>query len=193
MATTYKRRNYFTKKDFQARFMLPFILASLLANLITVTLFIVLARTKIDSLLFSMRMSNTSAGALLSPVAFLASTVAVVSLSLAFLWAARGMYHKIAMPLHEIRGHLHKIGAGDLSSRISLRESDEFRDFAGEINVMAEALNHRFTVLREQAADLATAVNALNASPGRAESVTLHRHLAGVIKSMEQQIGEFKR
>jgi methyl-accepting chemotaxis protein len=193
MATTYIRRNYLTKKDFQARFMLPFIVASLLANVITVTLFIFLARNKIDGLLFSMRMSHTGAGALLAPAAFLASIVAVVALSLSFLWAAQGMYHKIAGPLHQIREHLHKLGAGDLSSRINLRQSDEFRDFAGEINAMAEALKNRFTVLNDQTADLANAAGALKASPQPAEAAALRRHLAGVIRTMEQRIGEFKR
>jgi methyl-accepting chemotaxis protein len=193
MAATYKRRNYFTKKDFQARFMLPFIAASLLANVITVTLFIVLARNKIDSLLFSMRMSHSGAAALLSPAAFLASTVAVVALSLSFLWAARGMYHKIAGPLQQIREHLHKIGAGDLSSRISLRESDEFRDFAGEINAMAGSLKHHFTVLQNQTADLAKDADALKRSPRPEESMAIRQHMFGVIRSMEEQIGVFKR
>ena len=193
MATTFRRRNYFTKKDFQARFMLPFIVASLLANVITVTLFIFLARNKIDSLLFSMRMSHNGAGALLAPAAFLASIVAVVALSLSFLWAAQGMYHKIEGPLHQIRGHLHKLGAGDLSFRINLRQSDEFRDFAGEINAMAEALKHRFTVLNDQAADLAKAADALKTTPQAAEVAALRRHMAGVIRSMEQHIGDFKR
>lgn len=193
MATAYKRRNYFTKKDFQTRFILPFLLASLLANIITVTLFIVLARNKIDSLLFSMRMPDTSAGALLSPAAFLASIVAVVALSLSFLWAARGMYHKIAGPLHQIRDHLHKIGAGDLSSRVILRENDEFRDFAEEINTMAEALNRRFTVLKNQTADLAKAADAFKTSLKTTESMAISQNMAGVIKAMEQQIGAFKR
>ena len=193
MAKVFRRRNYFTKKDFQARFMHPFLLASLLANIITVTLFILLARNKIDSLLFSMRMSDTSAGTLLSPAAFLASIVAVVALSISFLWAARGMYHKIEGPLHQIRGHLHKIGAGDLSSRILLRESDEFRDFAGEINAMADALNRRFTDLKKQAADLAKAAALLRTSPTRSEFTAINRSMTEVIKTMEQQIGAFKR
>lgn len=193
MATSFKRRNYLTKKDFQSRFMLPFLLASLLANILTVTLFIVLARNRIDDLLFSMRMPAASAGALLSPPAFLASIVAVAALSLSFLWAARGMYHKIEGPLHQIRGHLHEISAGDLSSRIILRERDEFRDFAGEINAMTDALNRRFTVLKDQAADLAKAADTLRTSPKGPEAMAIRQNMTAAIKTLEQQIGGFKR
>ena len=193
MAVEYKRRNYLTKKDFQARFMLPFLLASLLANVLTVTLFIVFSRNKIDSLLFSMRIPDTSAGALLSPEAFLASIVSVIALSLVFLWAAQGMYHKITGPLHQIRGHLHQIGVGDLSSRVILREGDEFRDFAGEINTMAASLNRSFTVLKDQTEELAKAVDTLKTSPGPAESAAISRNMAALVKAMELQIGAFKR
>lgn len=193
MATAFKRRNYLTKKDFQTRFMLPFLAASLLANIITVTLFIVLARNKIDSLLFSMRMPDLSAGALLSPLAFLASIAAVVALSLVFLWAARGMYGKIAGPLQQIRGHLHQIGSGDLSTRIVLRENDEFKDFAGEINAMALSLNRSFTVLQDHTAELAKAAEALRTSPPAEDAAAIRRSMATLVKDMEQQLGAFKR
>ena len=102
----FRRRNYFTKKDFQTRFILPFLAASSVANILSVTLFIVLARQKIDDILYSMRMPSLNIGALLAPAAFIASMVAVIAVSLSFLLAARGRFHVIAGPLQQIRGDL---------------------------------------------------------------------------------------
>jgi methyl-accepting chemotaxis protein len=192
-STLFRRRNYFTKKDFQTRFLLPFLFASSLANVLSVILFIVLARDKIDGLLYSMRMPSGNIGALLAPTAFLASIVAVIAVSLSFLWAAWRRYNIIAGPLQQIRADLHKIGAGDLSSRIILRERDEFKDFAEEVNAMAEALSHGLLVLKNQAEDLSKAAEVLKASPGADASRTLSQNMAGVIQSMQKQIGSFKR
>jgi methyl-accepting chemotaxis protein len=194
MATTlFRRRNYFTKKDFQTRFILPFLLASSLANILSVTLFVVLARNKIDGLLYSMRMPSHNIGALLAPAALIASLVAVITVSLSFLWVAWRRYYIIAGPLQQIRADLHRIGAGDLSPRISLRERDEFRDFAEQINAMAGALSRGFLVLKNQTGDLSKAAGDLKASPGAAEARALSKTMAGTIRSMQQQIGTFKR
>jgi methyl-accepting chemotaxis protein len=192
MARPYKRRNYFTKKGFQSRFMLRFIAASVLANVITVTIFILLARNKIDSLLFSMRLPNVSAGALLSPEAFTASIVAVVSVSLLFLWVARGMYDKISGPLHRIMADLHTIGNGDLSCRVTLRDIDEFKDFAGELNAMVETLHTRFSGVKNRADELARASKALRNAPNTEEARAAIRSMRTSISSLEEQVQAFK-
>jgi methyl-accepting chemotaxis protein len=191
MAKAFRRKNYLTKKGFQARFLLPFLLASSLANVATVTLFVVLARNKIDGMLFSMLMPDTSAGALLAPIAFVASLVAVVAVSLLFLWAARGSHHKIAGPLLDIRAGLQKITAGDLISRVALREIDEFKDFAGEINAMVAALNSRFAGLKGLAGEMSAAAGALKSSAKPEEFRAASRSMRGAINAMAEQIRSF--
>jgi methyl-accepting chemotaxis protein len=192
MAATYRRRNYFTKKGFQTRFILHFLAASIVANILTVSLFIVLARHKIDSLLFSMRLPHTSAGALLSPAAFTASIASVVVVSLLFLWAARGMYRKIDAPLHRIRTDLHKVESGDLRAEVILRDEDEFKDFAGEVNAMVGELNRRFTGLKGRTDELAKAAKTLRTSPTVAESQALRQNMMQTISSLEEQLKAFK-
>lgn len=187
----FRRRNYFTKKEFQARFVVPFLTVSLLANFIAVTLFIILARRKIDGLLYSMWLPPTSAGALLTPAMLAASLVSVVAVSLLFLWVARGMHQKIAGPLAQIRADVHKVRNGDLTYRITLREEDEFKDFAAEIDAMTAALNGRFSTLRRQAEELAGEAKALNASPDAAATAVQCQRLRGTIKPMAEQIGSF--
>ena len=191
MPKTYRRRNYFTKKGFQSRFMLRFIAASVLANVLTVTVFIFLARKKIDGLLFSMRLPSVSAGALLSSEAFFASIVAAVSVSILFLWVARGMYDKISGPLHRIRTDFHIIGKGDLSYRVTLRDMGEFKDFAGEINTMVESLERRFAALKSGADELAKFSKALRTAPNAAETHAATRTMRTAISAMDEQIRAF--
>lgn len=191
MATAFRRRNYFTNKAFQTRFLIPFILSTSLANIITVTLFIFLARNKIDSLLYSMRLPLTSAATLLSPAAFTASLVAVTTVSLLFLWAARRMYYRIGGPLHQIGSGLNKIGNGDLSAGITLRDRDEFKDFAGEINAMVLALNRRFTNIKNDVDVLAKASDILRSSPQTAEARAASERIKQTAGSLKEQIRSF--
>ena len=172
--------------------MLRFIAASVLANVITVTVFIFLAGKKIDSLLFSMRLPKVSVGELLSREAFSASIVAVVSVSILFLWVARGMYDKISGPLHQIMADLHTIANGDLSCRVTLREMDEFKDFAGEINAMVEMLDHRFSEMKSGADELLRTSKSLRNAPNTAEARAVIRTIRTSISSLDEQIQAFK-
>jgi methyl-accepting chemotaxis protein len=192
MAKAYRRRNYFVLKNFQARFILPFLAASFLANIIAVTLFILLARKKIDSILFSMHLPLTSAGVLLSQPAFIACIIAVVAVSLLFLWVFHAMYQKIDDSLRDIGADLQKISAGDLGFRVTLRENDEFKDFAGQINAMAGELSSRFKALKDQADILANSAETLKNPPDPAKTPAAHQSMKRAVNSLEEQIKAFK-
>jgi len=192
MAEAPQRRNYFTKKGFQTRFILHFAAASVLANAFSVALFIVLAKNRVDSLLYSMRLPQFGAGALLFPAAFTASVAAVVGVALLFLAAARELYHRTTGPLHRIRTDLQKIGSGDLSLRVVLREEEEFKCLAGEINAMVEALNSRFSGIKGRVDELDKMARALGTSPTPEQSRTLRNGLKQAIRSLEEHIRAFR-
>ncbi len=192
MAAAYKRRNYFIKKGFQTRFMIPFLLSSLLANIIAVTLFIIPARSRIDTLLFSMQLPNTDPGALLTPLALLAGVAAVAAVSLLLLWSSRKLYHTISDSLRQIRSDLQKMTAGDLSCRVTMRERDEFHDFAEEINAMTCELNGGIMRLKELAREVTEAAGGLKVSPDSAEYRASRETMMRAIRSMQEGIGAFK-
>jgi methyl-accepting chemotaxis protein len=188
----FRRRNYFIKKGFQGRFMLRFIAASFAVTLLAIALFISLARNKIDDILFSMRLPVSGASALLSREALYVSIAAVAAISILYLLAARSMYRKIEGPLQRIKTDLRRITSGDLGCRVTLREEDEFKDFAGEINAMAEALGLCYAHLRNRADELAATVKALESVPGPDESQALMQRLSVDVRALRKQIGDMK-
>lgn len=192
MAKAYRRRNYFVLKNFQTRFILPFLAASFLANIIAVTLFIILARKKIDSVLFSMRLPVTSAGVLLSQPAFIACIIAAVAVSLLFLVVFHAMYQKIEGSLRYLGVDLHKISAGNLGFRVTLRENDEFKDFAEKINSMAGELSSRFKALKDQAEDLSKIAETLKNPHDPAKTPAVRLGIKRAVNSLEEQIKVFK-
>jgi methyl-accepting chemotaxis protein len=192
MAKAYRRRNYFVLKNFQTRFILPFLAASFLANIIAVTLFIILARKKIDSVLFSMRLPVTSAGVLLSQPAFIACIIAAVAVSLLFLVVFHAMYQKIDDSLRYLGADLQRISAGNLGFRVTLRENDEFRDFGEKINSMAGELGNRFQAFKDQAENMAKVAETLKNPPDPSKTPAARLAIKRATDSLEEQIKAFK-
>ncbi|MEP5566895.1 MAG: hypothetical protein ABJN62_03590 [Halioglobus sp.] len=62
--------------------------------------------------------------------------------------------HRIAGPIYVITREVSKLGEGDLTSRISLRDKDMFHDEAAQINAGLAALNQRLDEARTLCEDM---------------------------------------
>lgn len=186
----FRRRNYFVKRAFQGRFILRFIITSLVVALLAVAAFVFLAKGRLNEALFSMRLPSSGPSALLAREAALASVGAVVAISLLYLLAARSMYHKITGPLQRMRTDFQRILAGDLGCRVVLRDPDEFKDFAAEINLMVEALGRRYAGLQAQTAALADTAKALENASHPDEARALTARLADELRAVREQLKE---
>ena len=188
----FRRKNYFTKKGFQSRFVIRFLAASLAINAVAVILFIFLAKQKIDDVLFSMKLPATGTGSLLFQESLTINIAAVVSISILFLLAARSMYHKIEGPLLQIRTDIKRISLGDLGYRVIMRETDEFKDFADEINTMTDALGRRYAGMKHRADDVAAAIKVLENTPTPQETKEQMQRIKDGIIALREQIGAIR-
>jgi nitrogen fixation/metabolism regulation signal transduction histidine kinase len=70
--------------------------------------------------------------------------------------------HRVAGPLYRLRRALETLTAGDFSMRIRLRRFDQFREFEGLVNSLADKLEADRKVLRSKAQELEASL----ANPG---------------------------
>jgi methyl-accepting chemotaxis protein len=112
-----------------------------------------------------------------------------VAISVLYLLAAREIYRKIADPLQRIRTDLHAIGSGDLARRVMLRDADEFKDFAADVNSLAAALHGRFAELRMHSDELAAPAKKLARTVSRAEKDDILRSVRTAVRAIQDQIG----
>src|SRR5512140_852034 len=145
MTRGYKRRKYFIKKRFQARFIARFLAVSFVGGVLAVASFNLLAYEKIDALLFSMKIPAVNTGSVLFREAVYANGLTFALIVFFYILTAKGIHAKMARSLHRIRADIHGLIRGDLGTRIQLREDEEFRDFAEELNLMASGLQRRFS------------------------------------------------
>lgn len=187
MSKPYKRRRYLIDRRFQGRFILRFFALSCLASVLAVLLFNFLAYRKMDSVLYSMTMPFSGPGDILFTEIVLANVYALLFIAAAFLLTTKRMYARIKHPLRKIHGELGRIAGGDLRTKITLRERDEFRDFADRLNDMAAALRERVAALDREVEGISESLAAAQRD-GAAADLLMQRvnALAGRLKELKK-------
>jgi len=191
--TKYRRRNYFTRKGFQSRFILRFLVVSSIGVAIAVALFNILVYGKIDALLFSMRLPSENLSNIFIAEALGANIIAVIFVAVMFVATARGVYNRITNSLFRIRTYLSRLSKGDLTSSIVLRPDEEFKDFADELNVMISELNQRFSSVKGRLSQISRTIRQLRRKPQSPEAEALKEDVIRQIDALSDAIKEFKR
>ncbi|HYA88055.1 MAG TPA: hypothetical protein VEI57_13440 [Nitrospirota bacterium] len=183
-----RRRNYLTKKNYQAKFVLPFLISAFLANIVSAAVFLILARDKINHILYSMRMPSKSGGELLSAATIMAGIVAITLVSILFLFVSHKMHRKLSLSLDKARAHLQNIARGNLADHIAVTPDDAFRDFSGQLNSMVTRLNSRFKMINACTDELAREAHELKALPQETNASDAVKALRRSIYSLDEQL-----
>ena len=149
--TGVKRRQYFIKKGFQARFMALFVIILILGAVVTVGVTLMtnngsLTSTYVDSKLV---IQNTSLAILPSVVYTTVLTtffIGVVAVLVTLL-----VSHKIAGPIYRFEKDIRLVAQGDLTTRINIRKDDQFQELAVSLNTMIESLAARISDVKKEA------------------------------------------
>jgi len=157
----YRRRIYVTKKDFQGRFILRFVLVAILVGMAGTSVFNVLAWKKLEQTLYTLHLSATSTGDLLLPELRMTALFMTTLIGLLTWIAQRRLITSISGPLFRMKKDVGRMAGGDLSFEIVLRTGDRFRELADEINAAAGALRDRWTAVARQGEVLAEALQRL--------------------------------
>lgn len=183
---TYKRRNYFIDKGAQSRFIIGFVISSMLGGIIGVTCFVYFARQKIDSTLYSMRLPELTAGDLLLREMLLTIGVTSIFVFILFAVTAWKVMKRIDGPLMKMAGVIGDIGEGNLRGGISVREKDEFKSLAEELDDMVGNMRSRFLAIRGYA-DQIKKLSAAGQEMGERKEQLLH-----YVRELNKEINTFK-
>jgi len=192
MTRSYKRRKYFIKKGFQARFIARFVAVSFIGGILAVASFNFLAYKEIDALLFSMKIPAVNAWNILFREAVYANGLAFALIVFIYMLTAKGIHAKMARSLHRIRVDIHGLIRGDLGTRIHLREDEEFRDLADDLNLMAGELQRRFSDIKGHFERIDESVRELRGGPEGDEKI-LKERIMPQIGAVEERLSEFNR
>ena len=181
---TWRRRNYFVRKEFQGRY----VLRSFLTILIGAVIF-----TAIFSLFSSHTITVTYEGSVLridrTPRALLVEIlrtygVYIFLLGLGISIVSLFLSHRIAGPLYRLEKSVEEITKGNLDFRITLRRKDEAKELAASMNSMIRELSGRIGDIKKKADIVQGTIHSLS-ERARDEKVVAPEIREGVSEAMQ--------
>lgn len=147
---TWKRRNYFIKKDFQGKFIMRFFLTIFIGAVIfTAILSLFSAHTITISYEDSyLRVERTPKALFLEIVRAYGAYIFILGVVVSTL--SLFLSHRIAGPLFRIEKSMDEVAKGNLAFHITLRRRDEAKELAEKVNAMVGVLSGRIREIREQ-------------------------------------------
>ncbi len=144
-----KRRNYFIDRDFQGKFILKFCLIVIFGGILTAGLLYFLSRKSTTVSIVDSRVVVRTTADFLLPL--LLQTVIVVAVMVGIAVAILSMLfsHKIAGPLYRFRKVMEKLEQGDFSSNFHIRNYDQFKDLADQLNAMIVSVRTRVNAAKD--------------------------------------------
>lgn len=145
---TYKRRNYFIEKKFQAKFILRFCLLVLFGGLLTVGVVYVLALQSTTVSIVNSRVLAMNTAKFILPI--LVETVLIVTAGVlcATIVLTLLVSHKIAGPLYRFKKVMQSLEAGDFSADFRIRHLDQLQDLASTFNSMIKKIREEQNKLK---------------------------------------------
>ncbi len=136
---TWRRRNYFIRKEFQGRFVLSFFLTILVGAVIFTFIFSIFSANTItvtyeDAILKVDRTPKALAVEIVRTYG-----VYILLLGLGISLVSLFLSHRIAGPLYRLERSVEEITKGNLYLKITLRRKDELKELATSMNAMIVA------------------------------------------------------
>ncbi len=184
---TWRRRNYFVRKEFQGRFILRFFLTILIGAVVFTAIF---------SLFSSHTITVTYEGSVLridrTPKALLVEIlrtygVYIFLLGLGISIVSLFISHRIAGPLYRLEKSVEEITKGKLDFKITLRRKDELKELAASMNSMMRELSGRIGDIKREADIVQGALLGLSESAKGEKVVTaeMREGVSEAVRSME--------
>lgn len=155
MTKQHKRKilNIAVKKEFQRWLLVRILGAVTLSALVAAVILYFYSNQEIGASFYTAHIKIRRVSDLLLPVIAAGSAVSLISGMLLALFLPQ----KIAGPLFRIEQDLERLGEGDLTVQVTLRDGDTLKDFATIINMNIDDLRLRVKEVKTGLADLDSA------------------------------------
>jgi hypothetical protein len=103
------RKIYLVKKDFQSRFILRFVITTTVWAAVTVSLFTLMARKRLEEFLYSPHINIKTTSELLMPSAVHAHIISLLFFIALLAYAIRSLWKRLAGPLYSLKNDITRI------------------------------------------------------------------------------------
>ncbi|MEW6602143.1 MAG: methyl-accepting chemotaxis protein [Nitrospirota bacterium] len=189
----FRRRKYINDTKLQLKFVSTFVIVCLLCGILTSAVFNYLALKKLESLMWSTHINIESTDELLTHLFMNVNIINFISVAALLIIAGFWRIRKITGPLYRMREDIGKVAEGDLPANIALRQKDELKDIAYELNNMIKSIRDRFAAINKKYEDISESIGGLKRKPVEKEtSIKAHELILEKIGELESEMKGFK-
>ncbi len=178
MKRTWRRRNYFIKKDLQGRYIFSFFIFVMAGSFFFTIIFSLLSA---DTLTIEYRNYDLRLGK--TPVILLreilsAHWIFILAGGLLVVIASMLLTHRFAGPVYRFERSLEEMLKGNLDFEIRLRSGDEAKELALLLNELTASLSSRLREIRELADEAGSHISDARGAAGDAAGTELDKAAA---------------
>lgn len=189
----FRRRKYINDTGLQMKFVGPFVIVSLFGGILTSVIFNSLALKKFESLAWRTHINLETTGDLIRPLFIYINIINFLLVAVLLTIVGTWMIRKTSGPLYRMLKDVRKVASGDLSAGITLRQNDELKDTAYELDAMVKSIKDRFVVINEKYTDISKSIGGLKRGHSDKEtSIKAHGSILEKIEALETEINGFK-
>lgn len=145
-----RRKQKIIDKGYQGRIALKIISICSIYILLNLISFNYLAYERLESLRWKMHLPMKTIGEIIKGYLLLSTglslSLTIITL-LIFIWY---LFSKTSVPISKLKAYIDKLSDGDLSTGISLRRGDDFKDTANDCNKMVSAMRDKFIFIKSE-------------------------------------------
>lgn len=182
----FKRRRYVVNKSLQVRYTLFFVISCLLGSIIATIAFNYLALKKFEALIWRTHINVKTTGEIVKPIFMYINAIDTLFVSILLIIIGILMIRKTAGPIYRMITDIMKVANGDLSVDITLRQKDEFKDVANELNNMVRNLRGRLKVISEKYSGISRSIERYKALDSKEGLESIYKN----IKTVEEEINK---
>jgi methyl-accepting chemotaxis protein len=191
MNRTWKRRNYFIKKDLQGKYIFTFFIFLVAGSIIFTLLFSLLSSNTMTIVYdnYNLRIGKTPL--MLIKEILSAQWIFVVAGGFMVVIISMFLTHRFAGPIFRFEKSIEEMTKGNLNFRIRLRAKDEGKELAEKINILIDMLSSNIKEMRRLSEEvnnkLTDANNSLKENKGGKETA-LDIEIAGDLNGRLHEI-----
>ena len=196
--TQNRRRNYFIKKEFQAKFILRFCLLVVLAAAISSFAIYRFSAQSVTTVFENSRLIIKPSTEFIIPGLILSTLVSVVLVGLATIVVVLFVSHRIAGPLYKIEASLERVAGGDMDFEVNFRKGDEVQKLAEIFNTASQGLSNMIGDVKSDSGRVASAIDKLKVmvdklpKEGQADLKGGIRELGVASNNLNEKLNKFR-
>jgi methyl-accepting chemotaxis protein len=144
-----QRKQYYINKSFQTRFIIYFFLILILGGAISIGLTLFNTQDTLTSSFVDSKLMIRSTSLAIMPSVIYTNLITTAVVGIISIIVTLLVSHKIAGPMYRFEKDIDRISKGDLKSRITIRQGDQFQGIATSLNTMVDSLNTKLATIKK--------------------------------------------